>query len=131
MYETRMHLYRISADGGNTWTEQWLTDEEANDERKCYICELKQNRYLVVKNMKIYTNNYSLRQMEYSEIKELEIGDKVAICISNNFPDKMEFVSATVARPLFWNSDADEPDWEIETTNGFVDIYSIYEMKLI
>lgn len=23
-----MHLYEISADGGQTWTKQWLTDNE-------------------------------------------------------------------------------------------------------
>lgn len=36
-----MRLYRISADGGSTWTEQWLTDEEANEEGKHYVCVLK------------------------------------------------------------------------------------------
>ena len=25
-----------------------------------------------------------------------------------------------------WNSDADEPDWEVETTNGWSDMYSFY-----
>lgn len=28
------HKYRISADGGRTWTEQWLTEDEARDEIK-------------------------------------------------------------------------------------------------
>lgn len=72
-----------------------------------------------------YTNKYSFRRMEYPEVKELEIGDKIAICIYNDVP---KFVCATVVRPMFWNSDADNPDWEVETTNGFVDIYSIYEV---
>lgn len=79
--------------------------------------------------MDFYTKDHSFRQMEYSEIKELEIGEKIAICINNNPPKKMEFVEATVVLPMFWNSDADEPNWEVETTNGFVDIYSIYEIK--
>ena len=79
--------------------------------------------------MKFNAVRYSFRQMEYSEIKELEIGDKVAICINNNPLVQIEFIDATVIRSLFWNSDADEPDWEVETTNGFVDIYSIYEVK--
>ena len=48
-----------------------------------------------------------------------------------NFPKKATFITATVIRPMFWNSDADEPDWEVETDNGFVDIYSIYEVKEI
>lgn len=78
-----------------------------------------------------YTNTHSFRRMEYSEIKELEVGDKIAICIYMNIPNEAKFMNATVVRPMFWNSDADEPDWEVETTNGFVDIYSIYEVTEI
>ena len=37
---TAKEIFRISADGGDTWTEQWLTDEEAREESKTYICEL-------------------------------------------------------------------------------------------
>ena len=76
-----------------------------------------------------YTNKYSFRQMEFSEIKELKVGDEIAICICMDIPNKVEFINATIVRPMFWNSDADEPDWEVETNNGFVDIYSIYEVK--
>lgn len=75
-----------------------------------------------------YTNTHGFRRMEFSEIKQLEVGDKIAICICNNLPTKMEFINATVVRPMFWNSDADEPDWEIETDKCFTDIYSIYEV---
>ena len=33
-----MKWYYISADGGNTWTAQYMTEKEANDERqKGYI----------------------------------------------------------------------------------------------
>jgi hypothetical protein len=67
--------------------------------------------------------------MDQFEINQLEEGDEIAICINNNPPDKMEFITATVIRPMFWNSDADEPNWEVETTNGFVDAFSIYEVK--
>lgn len=76
-----------------------------------------------------YTDTYSFRRMEFPEIKELQVGDKIAICLYAKSSRKIEFVNATVIRPLFWNSDADEPDWEVETDNGFVDIYSIYEVK--
>lgn len=78
-----------------------------------------------------YTNTYSFRRMEYSEIKELEVGDKIYIGILDFYNNKMNFTKATVIRPMFWNSDADEPDWEVETDNGFVDIYTIYEVKEI
>ena len=60
------------------------------------------------------------RRMDFSEIKQLKVGDEIAIRIGRSFFD------TTVVRPLFWNSDADEPDWELETNNGFIDVYSIY-----
>lgn len=34
-----LHLYRISSDGGITWTEQWCTDIEAAEECKDHLCE--------------------------------------------------------------------------------------------
>lgn len=74
-----------------------------------------------------YTNTHCFRRMEFTEIKELEIGDVIYIGILD-IPNKIEFVKATVVQPLFWNSDADEPDWELETDNCFTDIYSIYEI---
>lgn len=38
----KLRLYRISADGGKTWTEQWLTAAEAAEIREVYhdLCEL-------------------------------------------------------------------------------------------
>ena len=65
-------------------------------------------------------------QMEFSKIKKLQVGDNIHIGIIDA-PKKMKFIESIVTRPLFWNSDADEPDWEVETNNGFVDIYSIYQ----
>ena len=79
-------------------------------------------------NADFYTNTYAFRRMEFTEIKELEVGDKIYIGIAD-IPNKMEFMSATVVQPLFWNCDADEPGWEVETTNGYVDVYSIYEVR--
>ena len=73
------------------------------------------------------TNTHGFRRMEFNEIKQLEVGDEITICICNK-PPKMEFIKATVVRPMFWNCDADEPDWEVETDNCFTDIYSIYEV---
>lgn len=36
-----MFKYRVSADEGETWTEQWLTETEAREEveRYGYLCE--------------------------------------------------------------------------------------------
>lgn len=75
-----------------------------------------------------YTDGYGFRQMEYSEVKELEAGDKIAVCAYMEIPKKIEFVDAVVVTPMFWNSNADKPDWEVETNIGFVDIHSIYEV---
>ena len=41
-------LYDISTDGGRTFTAQWLTEEEANDEKEMYDhIVLKRKRLLV------------------------------------------------------------------------------------
>ena len=77
------------------------------------------------------TNTHGFRRMEFAEIKELEVGDRIAICIYMKTPNDAKFINATVVRPMFWNSDADEPDWEVETNNGFVDTYSIYAVTTL
>lgn len=79
-------------------------------------------------NADFYTNKHSFRRMGFSEIKQLEVGDKICICTYTDIPNKIKFVNATVVRPMFWNNDIYKPDWEVETTNGFVDTYSIYEV---
>lgn len=78
---------------------------------------------------KIETSTISFYKMELEEIKTLEIGDEIAICLKLNPPEKVEFIGAKVTRPLFWNSDADEPGWELETNNGFVDPDSVWGFK--
>ena len=75
-----------------------------------------------------YVDGYGFRQMEYPEVKELEEGDKIAVCVYMDIPKKIEFVDAVVVTPIFWNYNADHPDWEVETNIGFVDIHSIYEV---
>ena len=67
--------------------------------------------------MKISTD---IRRITRPEFCNLKPGDEVFIrCGESTF-------KAVVVRPAFYNADADEPDWEIETTNGFCDEYSIY-----
>lgn len=77
--------------------------------------------------MDFYTKSYLVRQMVISEIKELEVGEEISICIKNNIPKKMEFINTKVIKLLFWN--CDKSMWGLETTNGFVDTYSIYEFR--
>lgn len=72
-----------------------------------------------------YTNTHSFRRMEYSEVKELEVGDKIAICIYMNLPKEAEFVNAVITKPMYAEWDA----LVVETDKGLVDIYSIYEVK--
>ena len=76
-----------------------------------------------------YTDEYGFRQMEYPEVKELEVGDKIAVCVYMDIPKKIEFVDAVVVTPMFWNCNADEPCWEVETDIGFVDIHDVYEVS--
>lgn len=72
------------------------------------------------------TSTMSFYKMEFEEVKALEVGDEIAICLKLNPPEKVEFIGAKVTRPLFWNNDADEPGWELETNNGFVDPDSVW-----
>lgn len=67
-------------------------------------------------------------QLSFREVEQLEAGEKIVILTCFDPPRKMEFCNAEVVRPLFWNSDADEPGYEVETTNGFVDVNSIYRV---
>lgn len=91
----------VFAANGDIYYEWICDDAELKDEERGY-------------------ESTAFRQLSYKEVSQLKKGDKIAIGIGDRF------VSATVVRPMFWNSDADEPDWEVETDNGFVDVYSIY-----
>lgn len=62
-----------------------------------------------------------------AEAKKLKKGDIIFIGLRNG--TSLTYQKAVVLSPLFWNSDSDEPDYELETTNGFVDINSIYLPK--
>ena len=72
------------------------------------------------------TYEYGFKRMEYTEVKELEVGDEIAVCVCMDIPRKVEFVDAIVVSPMFWNCNAEEKCWEVETTIGFVDIHDIY-----
>jgi hypothetical protein len=79
-----------------------------------------------INEVKIENNIY--KRMDFKEIQNLKVGDKVAICLYCDSDLNVEFVNAMVVRPLYWNNDCDEPDWELETTNGFTDIYSVWKI---
>lgn len=66
------------------------------------------------------------RQITHNEFHQLKEGDVVYIrCIGAD----PEYSKGRVIRPAFFNSDADEPGWELETSNGFCDEYSVYTKK--
>lgn len=65
----------------------------------------------------------NIREITYKEFENLKAGDIVFVkCSGHTF-------MSTVIRPPFYNHDADEPDWEVETTNGFCDRYSLFVKK--
>lgn len=61
-----------------------------------------------------------LRMITEEEFHNLKIGDIVYININNH-----KFQSKILNKPI-WNNDAGEPSWEVETTNGWSDRYSLY-----
>ena len=62
----------------------------------------------------------NIRKITHNEFNNLKSGDIVFVkCGDLTF-------QSTVVQPPFYNYDSDEPDWEVETTNGFCDEYSLY-----
>lgn len=64
-----------------------------------------------------------MERMSYDEFMSLKKGDKLFVRIND------EFIKSEVIHAPFWNSDADTPEWEVETSNGFCDIYSLYKLN--
>ena len=61
-----------------------------------------------------------MRKITHREFQELKIGDVVFLKCGD------DIYKSEITRKPFYNSDADEPDWEVETTNGFADEFSLY-----
>lgn len=57
-----------------------------------------------------------------SEFRNLNIGDRIHVCINN------QYVDAIVEDYAFFNRDTDEPGWEIKTDCGFVSLDSAYKI---
>lgn len=65
----------------------------------------------------------NIREITHKEFVNLQTGDTVFVkCGRHTY-------QSTIVRPPFWHSDADEPDWEVETRNGFFDEYSLYVVE--
>lgn len=63
-----------------------------------------------------------LRQITFYEFMNLCEDDEVYLKIGP------KFYKSKVVRGCFYNVDADDPDFEIETSNGFADANSVYLM---
>ena len=64
----------------------------------------------------------NIKKITHDEFHNLKPGDIVfGKCGKHTF-------QCEVIQAPFYNYDADKPDWEVETTNGFYDEYSIYIM---
>lgn len=63
---------------------------------------------------------HKIRHINHKEFRNLKHNDIVYVMIGNRY-----YQSRVVGSP-FYNADADEPDWEVQTTNGFCDEYSLY-----
>ena len=71
----------------------------------------KNNGYIIKNN---------IRKISLTEFHSLKYGDTVFVKCGG------QFYRSKVVRSPFYNADADQPDWEVETTNGFCDEYSLY-----
>lgn len=71
-------------------------------------------------NFKKDINDGNIREITNDEFMKLKPGDSVYLKCGERF------LLSEVIEPPFWNGDADEPGWEIETDDGFCDRYSIY-----
>lgn len=60
-------------------------------------------------------------RITHEEFCNLKPGDIVYIACGGG-----KLYKSKVLKKPFYNSDADEPDWEVETDNGFCDEYSLY-----
>lgn len=63
-----------------------------------------------------------MKMLTLTEFYALKKGDKIFVRIHDTL------VESKVLNKPFYNSDADKPDWEVETSNGFCDIYSLYKI---
>ena len=62
----------------------------------------------------------SIKRIDWADFLKLKDGDVVYVAVGDSVCK-----SRLVGRP-FYNVDADESDWEVETNNGFCDAYSLY-----
>lgn len=99
IFDTENNLYRIQADepiSKCTYDEIWDCYEEHNK------------------------SLMGIRDITFDEFQNLKVGDIVFVKCGE------DILESEVIQTPFYNYDADETGWEVETTNGFCDHYSLY-----
>lgn len=61
-----------------------------------------------------------MERISYTDCFTLKPGETIYIMCG------YKYLKSIVKRPPFWNNDANIPEWEIETNNGYTDLYSVY-----
>lgn len=91
--------------------------EEARREEKIFFVSYPANG---CKEFKKKKEDSSIRPISEEEFRSLKEGDEILVkCGGKIYPSKI------LGAP-FYNVDADEPDWEVETSSGFADAESLY-----
>lgn len=123
---------RLVIDDGNWW-EVFVDDSDCTESVELDAMTLSEAIMELADSLDEFcdwfeppVNPEDLRPVTIKEFLEFNEGDTVYVRCRGAVP---EYSKATVVRAPFWNSDADEPGWEIETTNCFSDVYSIYVKK--
>ena len=102
IFDTENDLYRIQAD-------EPISEYDYDEIWNCYE---EQKKYLM-----------GIRDITHEEFRNLKVGDIVFVKYGNNI------LESKVTQEPFYNYDADEPGWEVETTNCFCDEYSLFIKK--
>lgn len=65
-------------------------------------------------------DRHGIKRIDWKDFLELKENDVVYVVVGN------QVYKSVVVGNTFYNADADEPDWEVQTNNGFCDAYSLY-----
>lgn len=89
----------------------------------CPICGneeiLQGQNYCQICGTKLSGERTEFIEITEEEYHQLKAGDIVYLYVS------AEYHESTVLAAPFWNCDADEPDWEVLTSNGYADRSSL------
>ena len=118
------YLVKFNDAQGKTWQETFETEQQVLEckDKDSIISIQKLEKELTLEQLQEQVNNKIPQEVKEADFKDkhIKVGDIVYIKVSGH-----TFQGKVLNKPI-WNSDADEPDWEVETTNGWIDMYSLY-----